>query len=145
MAADLVEAVVAFANAHPTLTDSTAFGDTSWLWLGLAPQDQPLPHATLTAESSTPAYHSKDQGGGLGSVTEATFTLSVYSSTRANCRRLADLVRSTLTDAPLVFSGGELLQLRPGATSIDLDPDPGPDGGDVWAASTVFNAIISTP
>lgn len=145
MAADLVEAVVAFANAHPALTDSTAFGTTSWLWLGLAPAETATPHATISGESSTPAYHSRDLGGEPGSVTEATFTLSVYSSTRANCRRLSELVRDTLTDAPLAFSGGDLLQLRPGATAIDLDPDPGPDGGDVWAASTVFNAILSTP
>lgn len=134
---DLVEAMVEFANAHPALTDSTAFGG-SWLWLGRAPGDTALPYGTITTYTATPTFDSGEAGSNRGSVEAGSLTLAVYSTSRANCGRLAKLVRDTLTDAPLAFSAGSLMHLRPGSFSVDLDPDPGPAGEDVWQAVTTF-------
>lgn len=142
---DVVDAVAAFANAHPALTDSTAFGG-AWLWHGRAPDETPMPYGTLAGYTFTPSYDSGEAGSDVGSVEEASFTLAVYSGSRANCGRLMKLVRQTLSDAPLAFSGGVLMHLRPGAFSLDLDPDPGPDGSDVWQAVSTFDVRIdATP
>jgi hypothetical protein len=140
---DVVDAVAAFVNAHPTLTDSTAFGG-AWLWLGRAPDDTAMPYGTVTAYSVTPSHDSGEAGTSHGSIDTGTFQLSIFSTSRANCGRLASLVRSTLSDAPLSFAGGQLMHLRPGPFRIDLDPDPGPDGQDVWQAVVMFDVMIDT-
>jgi hypothetical protein len=144
VADDLIGAVVEYANAHPSLTDAAAFGSASWLWLGLAPQTQELPYGTITADSATPAYYSPDDGGLAGSLDAITFILSVYSTSRTNCRRLTDLVKATITDAPLAFTGGTLLVLRPGSVAVNLDPDLGPSGEDVWAGVIQFEATVDS-
>jgi hypothetical protein len=144
VADDLIGAVVEYANAHPSLTDATAFGSASWLWLGLAPQTQEMPHGTITSESTDPNYYSPDEGGAAGSLADVTFALSIYSTSRTNCRRLTDLVKATITDAPLGFTGGTLLVLRPGSVAIDLDPDLGPSGEDVWAGVIQFEATVDS-
>jgi hypothetical protein len=129
VADDLIGAVVDLANAHPSLTGATAFGSSSWLWLGLAPQTQELPYGTITAHSATPAYSSPDDDGMAGSLDAVTFILSVYSTSRENCRR---------------FTGGTLLVLRPGSVAVNLDPDLGPSGEDVWAGVIQFEATVDT-
>jgi hypothetical protein len=144
VADDLIGAVVEFANSHPNLTDASAFGSTLWLWLGLAPQTQELPYGTITGSSVDPSYYSPDDGGLVGSMDGTTFNLNIYSTTRANCLRLVTLAQSTLWEAPLNFAGGTQLSLRPGPVTINLDPDLGPSGEDVWAGVIQFQATVNT-
>lgn len=140
---DVVDAVVEFANTSPVLLDSTAFG-AAWLWCGRAPEGTSMPYGTIQTYSVTPTWDSGENGSLVSGVEAGTFNVSVYSTSRANCGRLAKLVRDVLADAPLAFSGGSLMHIRPGAFSLDLDPDPGPSGEDVWQAVLAFDVRIDT-
>jgi hypothetical protein len=53
-------------------------------------------------------------------------------------------VKATITDAPLGFTGGTLLVLRPGSVAVNLDPDLGPSGEDVWAGVIQFEATVDS-
>jgi hypothetical protein len=144
MSTDHVDAASAFLNAHPILSDSTAFGSSGWLWLGRAPVDTPMPFGVIGDDGTSPTFDSGEAGTTRGVVENGSFTVAIFSTSRANCGTLTRLVRQVLTDAPLAFSAGSLMHMRPTNLSVDLDPDPGPAGEDVWQGIVSFDVMIDT-
>ncbi len=122
------------------------FGRASWLWRILAPPDEPLPVAVFGNVNSEAIGEAGTQAPWMDA---ATYSITVYASTptaaRRLCRRVVSLAES-LADAGTMISGeGQVTSLRRSdAGHDDRDPDPGPDGGDVWSHRIEIRVFVDS-
>lgn len=125
---------------------STEFGRSAWLWRTLAPPDEPLPVAVFGGVNSESIGEAGTQAPWMDA---ATYSLTVYASSpavaRRLCRRVVALAES-LADAGTMISGeGQVMSLRRSdAGHDDRDPDPGPDGGDVWSHRIEIRVFVDS-
>ena len=142
---DLFEAIWLACDADSGLT--TSFGRSDWLWVDEAPADEPFPLAVISnPEGVRTEYESPDDTGTVELTTFRLPSLSVYATTRASARDLLLSILNVIEDASLPFDDGRdgvCLYLRHGDINESLDPDRGPDGADIWQATTILTAITS--
>jgi hypothetical protein len=141
--ADLVEAIYVEVGEDSALV--TAFDDQEgWLWHTVAPPDQPIPLAVLRADESTPL-------GETGSPTpwmeDASYSVTVYAygrgSARALCRQVMTAIEASADAGDLISDEGQVAGLLRVGDGLDArDPDPGPNGEDVWSHRITFRAFV---
>jgi hypothetical protein len=139
---DLIASLASTLNTAPTL--AAAFGSTGWLWLGRAPAGVAMPYAVLFDTSNEVEYESSGPGGYTPVVERVTGQASIFADDRAEARALSDLFRYELNRATAPITTGDLMHLWVTGHNVELDPDPGPDGSDVWQAVIRFDASINT-
>ena len=139
--ADLMEAIVQALGANAAL--ATAFGHRDWLWADAAPRATRFPYAILAEVTETAAYQAAAGDGSTPYDDDARYQLVVYAADQDQARALASQVLATLTDAPLAFTRGVLLQLRRARRWTAKDPERGPNNGDVWQRGLVFEALTA--
>jgi hypothetical protein len=119
-------------------------GLLTWFGTGM-PMEPTLPYADLGEFEEEADYQSEDDDGSAPYEDRAEIPVSIYASSASECKTLGRQLASTLTDAALTFSDGELLYLRRAkkGSAPTLDPDPAPGGGDCWSLLVTFKAITS--
>jgi hypothetical protein len=136
---DLEEALQAYLRSSAGLI--AAFGKADFFG-DLEPAGTALPYLVFTdSGDETASYQTESDDGSIGVNDYQTLQLTVYAASRAAARRLRRAVEKTLNDAPLLFTQGTLLYFRRAGRLVQKDPDPGPDGLDVWAGILTFAAI----
>lgn len=140
---DLFASLFGVLDADAAL--ALAFGRSGWLWLHFGPPATALPYAVLTQAGGAASWES----GGRW-IDDVAFDLSVYAATRARARTLARQVAAAIEAADLAGTlandeSSPLYLRRAGAGLDEIDPDPGPDGGDVWRHGISFRALLGEP
>jgi hypothetical protein len=125
------EALVAYVNAQMAATLTGGFS---------AYRDPPgvtLPYGAYAKLSAERSYDS------ASSIADGRFEATFYASSEVQANALAAQFDAAIKDPTLLFADGTLLYCR--AVTVDdaeEDPDPGPQGEDVFASTiTVHYAI----
>jgi hypothetical protein len=143
MAADLYEAIADLVHADAAL--QLLFGDTVFFWVGKALRDS-LPRCELIDVSGS-IEPEADNGGDPSWIARVVFQITAFASARASARALGRAVAQAIERADaaggLVHAETTIpLSVRRTGEGIDqLDPDPAPDGGPVWAHTIQFAAF----
>jgi len=137
---DLMEALVAALDGSASLAN--AFGHPDWLW-DEAPRRTAYPYATLAEVRETAAYQAVAADGSTPYDDRAVYRLTIHATDQDQARDLAFQVQTALTDAPLSFTRGSLLQLRRADRWTTWEPGRGPNNGDVWQRGLSFEAVTA--
>ncbi len=142
---DLCAALADLAHADVGLV--AAFGRAAFFWLDAAPPEEPSPLAVLTQDDGQ-----IDLEGPLAASPSwresGDFTITVYAATRASARMLsrliAEAIESADTGGTLSYAAGDIEAIycrKDGRAFDQLDPERGPDGGDVWGRVQRYKVI----
>lgn len=136
---DLWQALAAWYDASPSL--AVAGG----LHKDLDPDKPPeLPYAVVVEVATVAEEY--DFEGRSPSFVETTFQLSIFAASEGEARSLARAWTrgpEGLDSAELPVTDGRLLALlRSSGPSVRKDPDPAPDGSDVFIADAEWAATI---
>jgi hypothetical protein len=124
---DLVAAAIAWLQAQPAV--ASAFGSTATaLKFGsdLAIRNTPPPYVEFFEPTEDESYETKDGTGLPSSLTDGTLGMELVGTGKLAVRLLAELVASTLNDAPLVFQDGVLIYLRRSTRKYPTFRESGP-------------------
>lgn len=120
------------------------------VWKYLAPRFDPL---NPTVDLPMPfAVHDTGGGGTISRTSERTkmpggsFAIAIYASVSTESDRIALEVADAVDNAPLIFVGGRLTSIiSTGQFGGTKDPDPGPNGVDVWQSIVTVTYQITRP
>jgi len=130
VAADLLEAIyLAFTGA--------GLGTTfpGGLWLDRAPNGTAFPFATYSVASDVDEFDTSDTHQRQYQV-----QFSAYDTGKESARLARKAIRAVMLPAladwaPLSWTGGVEIGRFPAGQTLNLDPDRGPGGVDVWQAT----------
>ncbi len=130
VAADLLEAIyLAFV--------AVGLGSTfpGGLWLDRAPNGTEFPFATYSVASDVDEFDTSDTH-----QRQYQIQFSAYHTGKESARLARKALRAAMLPAaadwvPLEWTGGLEIGRFPGGQTLNLDPDRGPGGVDVWQAT----------
>jgi hypothetical protein len=134
-AADLVQAIVDYLQADALVAATLPGG----LWMGEAPPGAAMPVAVVMLVADEPESTGLDDYGSHAEVQVSVFA----GPKRRDALAAGEVVRNSL----LPRQGMDLLEWQDGQETgrtvgpiyVEHDPDPGPDGGDVWHCRFTLN------
>jgi hypothetical protein len=138
---DLPSAIIAKLRATPAVV--SAFGEdtsstaTTKFHADVAHKAE-LPWCVYEEIGEDPRPVSVDSEGLTNYFCQGRIAFTVVASGKKEARTLADLIASTLNDAPLTFDDGELLEFRTEANRARPDPDIGPGSPAMFQRVVVF-------
>lgn len=136
---DLLDAVYARITANLVATGALTWFGTSAAQGKVQGRTLQLPYAKVGEPDEDDSYWTTD-GDGLA---DGHLEIAAYAATKKAARVLGDSIAASLQDAPLAFKAGILIYLRQTSRAAELDPDPGPDGGDCWSETRQFRFMYS--
>lgn len=136
LAADLLDAIyMAFGSAGLGATFPGG------LWLDRAPNGAAFPFATYSVASDVDEFDTSDTHQRQYTVQFAAYHTGKESARLVRRSLRAVMLPATADWAPLVWSGGVEIGRFPAGQTLNLDPDRGPGGVDVWQAT--FDVLFS--
>ena len=136
----LNEAIVAWLDAYAPLRALMPDG----IWSDEAAEGTPLPYLILIEIAGDRDYETPDENSAVNFIEANQYQISVFASTKEQSQAIGHSVAMTLSAANLTFNNGNLLLLRISPRHSEMDPQPGPDGSNVWQMILVFDAIIES-
>lgn len=133
---DVISAVQAWWQGMPAMQALTADGK---LWHRVAPEDTPLPYATVFLVSETPEIWTTSYPFERSSV-----QINCHAATDSAARGLGLAIRAAIRGAPLVVGVQDVCHVLPDGCSIDIGEELGPGGRDCWVATEVFDIPWTT-
>jgi hypothetical protein len=140
MAAGLTEAIVALLDSDPELLALMPDG----IWSDESPEGETLPYLVLVELPGDRVYESADENSAIVYVETNQYQVSIFTTSKDLAKSIGVRVASTLTDAALTFDSGSLLLFRLNRRHSEKDPQPGPDGSDVWQMILIFDAMVES-
>lgn len=144
--ADLPAAMLGHLRAQPSLV--AAFGeDTSALattkfWPDFARSGVDLPWAVYDEPDGTTTWMTAANGI-TPFLREATIRFVVVGQGKSAVRALADQITTTLNDAPLQWSGGQLMNFRERKSMFVPVGDLAPGAPEAYARVVLFDVMYS--
>jgi hypothetical protein len=121
------------------------------LWIDLAPPHASFPHAVLAEVSRVRDNELLEARGRQTLVLAGRCQIQAAARSRTEARSVARAIAAdwalAVRDNSLVFTEGRLIDFRKSGLELShLDPDPGPDGRDVWTHLIEFQySIVEGP
>ena len=145
VALDLLEALIQFLDTHPTLPGM--FGssaNTPKFFSDEAPIGTALPYLVIydNDDETMDNFMSKKDDGTTPYLTDLDLQISVFDTSKYNARSLAWYVVDAINDSTITFTRGTLIHFRMVRQRTDLDPEPGPNGTNVWQRTLFVHAVV---
>ena len=138
--AHLIDAILQHLRADSAVSTAIPGG----IWGDETPPEESFPYAVIGEPDSQREFQTTaNPADGVPCDDRVTITIAVYATGKAQAKDAAKLVRTSLNDALLTFTGGDLLYLRATSLSVSKDPDKSSGGSDVWSALLSLSAIVS--
>jgi hypothetical protein len=138
-ALDLVDAVEAYLQPRFVAT-----GILRWAGAAELPPGLGMPYAIVGGDLEETADYQEDGSGHAPYDDEGTFSVRAIAPTKAAAKSLSAQLSRSLTDAPLRFRDGQLLQIRRTSRGEPvLEDEDGPEGQLCWIAHLMFSTIVS--
>jgi len=132
--ATLLESIAAFWLASPALRAATSDGR---LWLDEAPESIDLPYAVIELVQDLPETWTT-----ANIFNRALVSISLYAATAAAAASaMRSVIVPAFTLAPLTVGGEPVMHILPESSGVEISPEFGPRGQDVWAASQRFEVL----
>lgn len=144
--ADLPAAMIGYLRSQPSLV--AAFGeDTSVLattkfWPDFAQGGVQLPWAVYDEPDATTTWMT-EANGVKPFLREATIRFLIVGEGKSTVRALADQIATTLNDAPLEWSGGQLMNFREKQSAFVPVGDLAPNAPAAYARVVLFDVMYS--
>jgi hypothetical protein len=144
---DLMDAVVAQLRATPAvvtaLAEDTSSPSTTKIWADdLATAEPSLPWLTYQETSENLSPESVGPDAAIDYIGSGQFLLTLCTADKLECRQTAYLIVAALNDVPLVFSDGQLLELRHTNPSAPTVPAIGPHSATIYQRVLSFEYIV---
>lgn len=141
---DLYQAIIRACHDDDDLTE--AFGKGAFAWIS-AGRDSPLPYAVVEPGPRLPVSDPVRTRGTREVALGGTFVVTTYAANRRTALTLGRAIARTIEAASVA---GELANdecrvidvERTGNEGGELDPDPAPDGADVWLYRVEYRYLI---
>jgi hypothetical protein len=140
MATGLTEAIVALLDSNAGLLALMPDG----IWSDESPEGETLPYLVLIERPGDREYESADETNAIAYVETNRYQVSIFAASKDQVRSIGNTVAAALTDATLTFDSGHLLLFRVNPRHSEKDPQPGPDGSDVWQMILMFDAMVES-